>query len=776
MTLNAHQEAALRLARRGFLVLPAWRAHELGGGKVPLAKEWQNSPRLSDFEIEDAWSGANPYNISVLTGAPSGIFVLDIDPGAGGGETMTALVQQHGPLPATYVVQTGSGGWHYYFQMPDFDLRNSAGKIGPGIDTRGNGGQVIAAGSTSAKGPYREMNDAAIAAAPDWLLEALRPKEVAPTLPQAPIDLSSAPGYEKRAVEENIARLRAMAQAATSTPGAYRGEPWDHTVFAVACRLTELANAAWSTMTHEAVQALLLEHSPRDAGFDEARILAKVTSARGAVGTKQAPPPRGRIDDSSLFEGFLEQQRSWESERPPWGKHSWDDFGNAERVIAMFGERLRWVHELGIWMEYDGRCWVDSPLGGERAALRAIEALRELEEPLYSDAVDPDDARKEPKSQKENFRAWAKLQRTDARTKAAASLVRTTGHLDATSSDFDQNPDVLNVGNGVVDLLSGALMPHEASQMLRRVLPTEYDPAAVAPNWERFLERVMPDLEMRNYLQRVVGYSITGRTDDQVIFLHHGVTANGKSVFLRVIDALLGDLAQVVPPKTLLVKREDQHPTDIDRMEGKRWLSLAETPRGARLDEALVKRLTGEDTITARGMGKDFREFRITGKVHVVTNHLPHVENDPATVRRLRLIEWGVTIPEAERDAGLARRIIATELSGVLAWAVRGAAEWKQHGLAAPVAAIIDTETFVASEDTLGQWMEDCQVVTKDGHFVSNAEIYLSYKAWCLGNGVEPMAITTLGKELLRRGFREMRMPGSGARGKQLAYQSLFTV
>src|SRR5690606_3589819 len=187
----------------------------------------------------------------------------------------------------------------------------------------------------------------------------------------------------------------------------------------------------------------------------------------------------------------------------------------------------------------------------------------------------------------------------------------------------------------------------------------------------------------------------------------HGATKNGKSVFLRIMQAVLGELSQVIPPKTLLVKRADQHPTDIDRMEGKRFLQLAETPRGAQLDETLVKRLTGEETITARGMGRDFREFRITGKVHVVTNHLPHINHDEATMRRIRVVKWGVTIPEHERDKNLAGRIIATELPGVLAWAIRGAMEWREYGLAEPFGVQAETETFIAREDVFARWLDE---------------------------------------------------------------------
>jgi putative DNA primase/helicase len=768
--VNPQQTSALDLHRRGWVVLPAHDARGTGGGKVPLSKEWQKAQRMrAEEEVVETWSGEHPYNISILTGTPSGIFVLDIDPDNGGVETMKALGNQHGRLPATYIVQTGSGGWHYYFQMPDFELRNSAGRVGPGIDTRGDGGQVIAAGSVSSRGPYVVLADADVAPAPDWLLEMLRPKAKPVEMPSGPIDLEAAGIYEERAVQGNVDRLEAMKDAATADPSAYRGEPWNTTTFVVACRLLEFANSPWASIDEGGVLALLMKHAPRDAGFTDDDIRLVLESAKRKVGDKQATPPRGHADDSGLFRNAPTANPASATEVVPWGRHTWDDFGNAARTIELHGKTLRWVPELKTWLEYDGRRWIESTLGGERKIMQMLEQVRDLEMPLYSPAVDPDD--KKGRTGQELFAAWLSTQRYSARVKAGASIIQATGNLDAASADFDNNPDLLNTANGVVDLLSGYLLPHEPEQMLRRMSPVEYDPTATAPLWEAFLEKVHPDPEIRRYLQRVVGYSITGRTDEQVFFLHHGVTKNGKSVFLRIMEAVLGELSQVIPPKTLLVKREDQHPTDIDRMEGKRFLQLSETPQGAQLDETLVKRLTGEETITARGMGRDFREFRITGKVHVVTNHLPHINHDEATMRRIRVVKWGVTIPEHERDKNLAGRIIATELPGVLAWAIRGAMEWREYGLAEPFGVQAETETFIAREDVFARWMDERAIRVDGGAFTATDVLYTSYKSWCEFGSLRPMSRIAFGRELGTRGFTAKRT--ESARGWELTAPSL---
>lgn len=284
----------------GWTIIPAYRAEHPSGGKLPLGKEWEQSQRMRvDEEVVETWSGNRPYNIAILTGAPSGIFVVDIDPGSGGVESMKALIAEHGPFPATFVVQTGGGGWHYYFQMPgDFDVRNSQSKVGRGIDVRGTGGFVVGPGSVSNKGPYSVVTGYAPAPAPAWLLEAVKPKErtvpaIAPA-PGGPKPEEPTP-YELKIVKDEIARLDAL-------PRPWReGAGWDHTTFEVACTLTEIANSSWAALTHGQVEALIMNHAPYDTAWDERA--TKIGSARQRVGS--APRAHGptRIPDSDFFSG-----------------------------------------------------------------------------------------------------------------------------------------------------------------------------------------------------------------------------------------------------------------------------------------------------------------------------------------------------------------------------------------------------------------------------------------------------------------------------------------
>lgn len=309
MTLNPQQAKALELSALGLHVVPAYKPqpgatradHAAAQGKLPLGgDEWQKAPRIRQEKVAETWKLG--WNIAVLTGAPSGVFVWDID-GEAGTASMAAFVAQHGPLPQTYAVRTGSGGWHYYFAMPDFDVRNSQGKVAPGIDIRGTGGFVIAATSANTDGPYSDGGRMVpFAPAPDWILELVRPKP-APQLTASAMTTGLAAvertpelaRYEDAAVGQLVARLDALQRP--WQPGA----GWDTTIFEVSCSLLELANAAWTALTENDVQTIIATRAPWDEKWDGRG--AKLEQARKRVGggARPAPELRTKIDDSDMF-------------------------------------------------------------------------------------------------------------------------------------------------------------------------------------------------------------------------------------------------------------------------------------------------------------------------------------------------------------------------------------------------------------------------------------------------------------------------------------------
>jgi hypothetical protein len=305
---NPIKAAALAYAERGFRVLEVHTAKNgccsckdgfncKSPGKHPIRNGWQKEPRPSRADIETMFGDDRTPNIGIATGPDSGVFVFDVDPKDDGNESMKALVAEHGgEWPQTYTAKTGSGGWHFYLAYPDFDLGNSAGKLGKGLDTRGKGGFVVAPPSVSGVGPYELKRDIEIADAPGWLLELLRPKErkapissvetrqsVAQDIPDA--ERQRLDGYTKGAIDNEIARLREL------TDRGWDGPPWDITTFEVACNLIQLANAPWSSLSVNDALSWFDGHAPRDPGFDDARVMAKWDSALNKVGDNEAAYP-----------------------------------------------------------------------------------------------------------------------------------------------------------------------------------------------------------------------------------------------------------------------------------------------------------------------------------------------------------------------------------------------------------------------------------------------------------------------------------------------------
>lgn len=472
----------------------------------------------------------------------------------------------------------------------------------------------------------------------------------------------------------------------------------------------------------------------------------------------EAPPPK--VSDEGLFRNAPVVPATPTSAPPGQtvaaSRHSWDDMGNAERMHDRYAGTLRWVADTKEWFVFEQGRWVKQAEGGPRAALYIFADLAQTEADLYSDVKGTGKGKgKEQTSEREDFLAWAASQRYQRKADAAAATLRQSGVLSVVSSDFNTHPMLLNVANGTVDLQTGQLLPALPEQLLSQQSPVDFDMTAEAPMWEKFLAESMPDLEMRNYLQRIMGYTLTGAMGEQVMFIHHGDTQNGKSVFLKVFGYCLGTYAQNVAGGVLTATKSEQHPANLIRLEHSRMGYVSELPVGARLDQTNIKRITGGDPITARGMGENFREFEPIIKLHLAVNDLPHFLHEPATARRLHLVHWSQTVPDEKVDKYLAARIIANELPGVLAWAVRGTQQWSEHGLARPFSAVADVDDYVADQDDIGQWLEER--TTPSDTLTSFDALYRSYRNYMDASGLTPLPKPILGRMLKRRGVKAGR-------------------
>jgi putative DNA primase/helicase len=289
---------------------------------------------------------------------------------------------------------------------------------------------------------------------------------------------------------------------------------------------------------------------------------------------------------------------------------------------------------------------------------------------------------------------------------------------------------LLNVRNGTLDLRTGRLCGHRRENLITKLAPVLYDPAARCPLWERFLHRVMGgNVGLTSYLQRVVGYGLTGDVSEQALWFLFGTGANGKSTFLATILAMLGDYAMQSVSELLMAKANESHPTERADLFGKRLVATIETEEGKRMAESLMKQMTGGDRIRARKMRQDFFEFLPSHKILLAANHKPNVHGtDHAVWRRIKLVPFTVTIREEEKDKTLSDKLKA-ELPGILAWAVRGCLAWQREGLRDPEEVRKATAEYRAEQDTVADFLASCCNILPEGR-IKAALLYDAYVEW----------------------------------------------
>lgn len=469
-------------------------------------------------------------------------------------------------------------------------------------------------------------------------------------------------------------------------------------------------------------------------------------------------------DDDWGFGGStpIEQRGDFGVEQPrDWPRRTWDDIGNGRRMVDHFEGELRYVAEAEGWARYSDGVWslIKSNVVMGMCQDMIAERLPVTEAMTYS-AVPPadiDDTGADEPSERDDFMKFVAKQRMSARIAAAVQMASGRTELFASTNDFDSQAHLFNAANGVVDLRTGALLPHDPALLMLKRSDVAYDPAATCPEWQRFLDRVIPDRARQAYLQRMLGYSLTGETISQAFMIHYGGGANGKSVMLQVVRAVLGDYGQSIPRDTLLAKKDAEHPTSIARMIGMRFLEVSETAPGRRLDEESVKNLTGGEKTTGRFMGKDFFEFTPTGKIHYVTNHLPLLSDAHSIWRRLHLFRWGVTIPEHEQDPRLAERLVETEIVGIFTWLVQGAMAWYEQGLNPPESMYEELHVYRRDSDTFGEFLIEKTMPAPES-VTPLKQLHESYLAWCFAASIKkPMTRQSFSAVLKERGYEVIR-------------------
>jgi P4 family phage/plasmid primase-like protien len=399
------------------------------------------------------------------------------------------------------------------------------------------------------------------------------------------------------------------------------------------------------------------------------------------------------------------------------------DMGNAARFARAYRDRVR--HSGGGWLVWDGKRWVPDEDGTVKRLAKQI--VREM----YREATDVQD-----EGRRQRLIAWAVKSEAHARLSAMIDLAKS--ELPAPVAKLDADPSLFNVENGTLDTRTGVLAPHDPADLLTKLAPVLFEPNAECPTWLAFLERIFSgDQELIRFAQKAVGYTLTGENTEQCLLLLFGTGQNGKSTFLEVVRAVLGDYAKQADFSTFLATKTTGPRNDLARLQGARFVAAIEAGAGERLAENVIKQLTGGDTISARLLYREAVEFVPQFKLWLAANHKPEVRgNDYAIWRRIRLIPFAVTIPEEERDPHLKVKLMA-ERAGILRWAVEGCLAWRDEGLGIPLAVRDATAVYRAEMDVIAAFLSDTCIVAPEIQ-VPRKQLYAAYLAWCRGRNDIP--------------------------------------
>lgn len=425
------------------------------------------------------------------------------------------------------------------------------------------------------------------------------------------------------------------------------------------------------------------------------------------------------------------------------------DLGNARRLVMLHGDNFRYCHPWAKWLEWTGQRWRFDETG---AIVRAANAVVQT---IHVEAV-----AEVLESKQKALSVWAMKSEGEPRVNAMVSLARNEEGIPIMPAQIDAPPHLLNCPNGTLNLTSGQFGPHIRSDLLSKCTSTPFVADAACPVWDTFLRTIMnEDASLMDFLQRAVGYSLTGNVSEHAMFFLFGKGRNGKSTFLNTVQHVLGDYAITVNGDLLTAKNQDEHPTGVADLMGRRFVATIEVEDGRKMAESLVKTLTGGDRIRARRMRSDFFEFDPTHKLWMAANHKPIIRGtDDGIWRRIKLIPFAVQIPDELVDRNLSIRLHA-EASGILAWAVRGCFEWRNRGLDEPDAVRNATAEYRSEMDELGDFFEEACLLNSEVQ-VKASDLYSAYAKRCKDLGSHPMSVRKFGLVMTEKGFEKVKTNG----------------
>lgn len=736
----SREDAAQRYAALGWAIFPCHSIKDghcscangkscLSSGKHGRTPHGHIDATRDSHQLEAWWTEHPEASIGVAC-SKSGFFVLDVDPRNSGDATLTELLNTHEPFPLTVEAATGGGGQHFFFNLPEGCTLK--GKPGKGIDVKSNGYVILPPSGHYSGGFYRWEHspfDVTLADAPPWLLDLL----VYP--PQDANGTGKGNTHEAFTEAQKAAILADLRHALLSIP-ADDHDTWVkvgmgiHSVESGAEGFQEWRE--WSATCPEKFNLADCEKRWRsfheqDGGISH-RTVFDLAKKHGWKARSSAPG-----DKSTAPEAFTPT-----------------DTGNGQRLVVRHGKNIRYVHLWKKWLVWDDTRWTLDNSGAiytlAKDTARAIatdEAKHNHDDKQFSALL-----------------KWSTQSLNAPKLKAMLELAQSESGIPVQPEHLDAHPWLFNVQNGTLDLRNGNLLPHARGDLLTKLAPVTFNPDARCPQWEDSLEAIFNgNQELITWLQKAIGYALTGDTREQCFFLLHGTGSNGKSTFIRTLEALLGnkEYAETAAFETFLKQDTDKVRNDLAALKDARFVSAIEADEGRRLSEAFIKAVTGGDTISTRFLFSEYFSFVPAFKVWLATNHKPEIRGtDHAMWRRVRLIPFTVTFDEEQKDKTLLTKL-QTELPGILAWAVRGCLRWQEEGLdPVPDCVKAATEEYRSEQDVLGGFLTERCILRTDLQCPST-DLFTVYQAWAEANGEGKLNQTAFASRLKERGLRNQR-------------------
>lgn len=678
------------------------------------------------------------------------------------GDTRSELMRRLERLPmlATVVVDSGSGGLHAYWRLTEPASQVEIEQVNRALALR--------------VGAHDSVHDITRVLRPPGFTN-IKPHVMAPArllhLPGGTVDISEL-------ADELEPEIAAAVRAEKACPaGAVAPEspvPLEHRIRRATAYVRTMPEAVSGQGGHEATwraavavvrgflvppdaaMHILHEYNSRcQPPWTESDLAHKIESAS----TTSTTPWGYLLAQPTRLEVVGGEGRP--SEPAPGGVYSGElrvvdtctDVGNAERFVRQHGHDLRWHLGAEVWYEWDGTRWVKGDRGRTNALRRAkvtTAAIRE-EAAAYEEGNKPDLAK--------ILGDWWRTSSSLNRLNNMHRLATAEEALAVDHGSFDKAPWLFNCANGTVDLRTGQIHPHRRDDMLTQVSRAEFDLFATCEVWDRYLETSL-DPEVAGYLQRVAGYTLTGLTSEEKLWLHFGAGRNGKGVFQHAMQQILGNYSYTAAFATFIRARRVQsgNNDDVADLAGRRAVWASESDQGERLNESLIKALTGGDRIFAMRKHEHSFEFLPTFKIHLSTNHRPDVHGaDEGIKSRPRIVPWDRVIPASERDPALKAKLSTPEaLRGILAWAVKGCLDWQRYGLEEPPQVTAATQAWWEDTDILGDWMRE-RCVVQDGAFEAGKALYESYLRWCEDQHQQAVRRKTFAQALTERGYQTER-------------------